>query len=353
MMFRKLVVPALAVAGFAGTGFVVAGNRGDLQPAAPFVEPPAAPFVDTVAGAGLVEASTENVAVGAPVPGVVLAVAVHAGAAVAAGDVLFTVDDRAARAEVVVREAALGRAVAEVARLRGLPRAEDVPPLAAKLAEAAAELADRRVQIANVTGLADPRAASREEIERRRHAAEAAEAHHAAAEAELARLRAGAWAADLAIADAAVREAEAALAAARTEVERRTVRAPFAGQVLQLRVRAGEFVTGSHDPNGEPLLLLGATTVLHVRVDVDEADAWRLRPEAPAVVSLRGNPRLRAPLRFVHLEPYVIPKKSLTGASRERIDTRVLQVVYAFDRGALPAYVGQQVDVFVDVGDGR
>ena len=32
-----------------------------------------------------------------------------------------------------------------------------------------------------------------------------------------------------------------------------------------------------------PLLLLGNVEPLHVRVDVDENDAWRVRPEAPAV----------------------------------------------------------------------
>jgi hypothetical protein len=48
------------------------------------------------------------------------------------------------------------------------------------------------------------------------------------------------------------------------------------------------------------------------------------------------------------VEPYVTPKTSLTGSSSERVDTRVLQVIYRFDRRAIPAYVGQQVDVFIE-----
>jgi len=43
-----------------------------------------------------------------------------------------------------------------------------------------------------------------------------------------------------------------------------------------------------------------------------------------------------------------VPKRSLTGDSTERVDTRVLQVLYRFDRGDLPVYVGQQMDVFVE-----
>ena len=54
------------------------------------------------------------------------------------------------------------------------------------------------------------------------------------------------------------------------------------------------------------------------------------------------------PLRFVRIEPYVTTKKSLTGDSTERVDTRVLQVIYQFDQSKIPVYVGQQMDVFID-----
>ena len=50
----------------------------------------------------------------------------------------------------------------------------------------------------------------------------------------------------------------------------------------------------------------------------------------------------------MRFEPYVVPKRSLTGESTERVDTRVLQVIYAFDRGTMPVYVGQQMDVYVE-----
>jgi hypothetical protein len=58
----------------------------------------------------------------------------------------------------------------------------------------------------------------------------------------------------------------------------------------------------------------------------------------------------------VRVEPYVVPKRSLTGESTERVDTRVLQVLYRFDPAAMKVYVGQQVDVFVEappIGGGQ
>jgi len=50
----------------------------------------------------------------------------------------------------------------------------------------------------------------------------------------------------------------------------------------------------------------------------------------------------------VRFEPYVIPKKSLTGDSTERVDTRVLQVIYSIRDGGPSVYVGQQMDVYIE-----
>ena len=88
--------------------------------------------------------------------------------------------------------------------------------------------------------------------------------------------------------------------------------------------------------------------MLHVRADVDEMDVWRLRPDATARAFVRGNAELSAPLQFVAIEPLMIPKRSLSGSSREQVDTRVLQVLYALDPTALPVQVGQLVDVYVE-----
>src|SRR5262249_4738682 len=137
----------------------------------------------------------------------------------------------------------------------------------------------------------------------------------------------------------------------RTELDRLVVRALVPGEVLQVNVRPGEFVGA---PPGQALIVLGDVSQKHVRVDIDENDVPRFRREAPAVARLRGDPRRAFRLRFVRVEPYVVPKKSLTGDSTERVDTRVLQVIYAIEPPADGSYrlgdvyVGQQMDVFVE-----
>jgi HlyD family secretion protein len=90
---------------------------------------------------------------------------------------------------------------------------------------------------------------------------------------------------------------------------------------------------------------------LHVRVDVEEHEAWRVQPDAGAAAAVRGNANLRTPLTFVRFEPFVVPKKSLTGDSTERVDTRVLQVIYRVENQNVPLFVGQQMDVFIDASN--
>jgi HlyD family secretion protein len=112
-----------------------------------------------------------------------------------------------------------------------------------------------------------------------------------------------------------------------------------------VNVRPGEYVGAPHI---EPLILLGDVSKLHVRVDIDENDIPRFVEGKPATAALKGSPNIRFPLKYIGMEPYVVPKKSLTGMNTERVDTRVLQVIYSFDPTGLPVHVGQQVEVFIE-----
>jgi len=138
--------------------------------------------------------------------------------------------------------------------------------------------------------------------------------------------------------DAEISRAEAEAQAARVEIDRLLIRAPADGNILQINIRPGEFGQGGVLP--QPLMLLGDLNRLHVRVDIDENDAWRFHPSGKAVAFIRGNPKLKTELTFEYIEPYVVPKRSLTGDSTERVDTRVMQVIYSFPRTALNVYPG-------------
>jgi len=341
----KYVLPLLAVGVLAFATRYVVQNRVTWPRSSPAVPPPKAPYENTVAGAGLVEPETENIAIGSSVPGVVVEVLVKVGQQVQKGEPLFRLDDRQQLAQVKVQEAALAAAEADLRKLESQPRPEQVPVAEAKVRELEANLTDQRYQNKRIQDLFAKGVATEDERVRREQALHAAEAQLAQGRAEYDLLKAGAWAYDKSIAEAAVARAESQVAQARTELDRLVVRALVDGQVLKVNVRPGEFVG---TPAGQALIVLGDIDQLHVRVDIDEYDIPRFRAHAPARAGMKGNPEEQFPLTFVRVEPYVIPKKSLTGDNIERVDTRVLQVIYKLETQGNRFYVGQQVDVFIN-----
>ncbi|HMN40238.1 MAG TPA: biotin/lipoyl-binding protein [Phycisphaerales bacterium] len=365
-MILKYLLPLLALCGVLFAVYTVIA-QGKPQPVAqPIAQPASSPYDSQVPGAGLVEPSTEFIAIGTNVPGIVTRVFVGPGDSVKPGDALFMIDDRSLRADLAVRQSAVRSAQTAIDRLVAMPRPEELPPAEARVAEARSQVEDLTAQLA-MWANAGKGAVSDDELSRRRFAVRTAEARLAQARAELDLLRAGAWAPDVAVATANLESAKREVERVRTEIDRLTVRAPVAAEVLKVNVRAGEYAAtnpnasggGSGTGNPEtPLMIIGDTDTLHIRVDIDENDAWRVRAGAEGYAYIRGNSKLFTKIHFVRFEPYVIPKKSLTGASGERVDTRVLQVICAFKRSDLnaPVYVGQQMDVYLSgppIGDAK
>jgi multidrug resistance efflux pump len=310
--------------------------------------PPPTPLIQGSVGAvGLAEASSENIAVSVPVQGMVTHVYVKAGDRVGRGQKLFSIDDRDLQAELGLRRSSLAMAQAKLDKLLRSPRPEEIPPAEAKVNEAVQLFEDADVQLKLIESVRDKRAIRDEDLQRRRIAVKAAAARVEQAKADLALLKAGAWQPDIEIARAEVNEAERQVERVQADIERTIVTAPIAGEILQCKVRAGEYAQAGQ--LAQPLILMGATSPLNVRADVDEQDAYRVKAGASAVASVRGDSSHRYRLRFVRFEPYVIPKKNLTGDSTERVDTRVLQVIFALDKNA-PVYAGQQMDVFIEAG---
>jgi HlyD family secretion protein len=345
----RYIFPILAVAALVFAIVSVSKMTPVRASVAPPVAPPSAAFSEQIGAVGLVEASSENVAVSVSVPGLVTAVHVKAGDRVRRGQPLFSLDDRDLRAELALRLSNFDVARARLEKTLASPRPEEIPPAEARVREAEAMLKDAQVQLRLIESVTDRRAIREEDLQRRRSAAEAANARLQEAKAALALLQSGSWDRDKVVARAEVVQAERLVERVEADIARMTVIAPIDGVVLQCKVRAGEYAPAG--PLPQPLMLLGKLDRYHVRADIDEKDAWRYQPGARASASVRGNGAVRLPLHFVRVEPYVVPKKNLTGDATERVDTRVLQVIYALDARA-PVYAGQQMDVFIEAGKG-
>lgn len=299
MFQKRLLLYVLALAGAGAALQLTEGTANEAPIKPPPYEPATRDKDGLIAAAGLVEAVAENTLLGSPTSGTVAKVHVKVWDQVKAGDPILTLDERDLRAQQTVQRAAVAAAEATA------ERAED---------------AARRW-----TGLKDTGAVSASELLAYQMAAKEARARLALAQAQS--------------------EQTGVL------LDRLVLRSPIAATVLQVSVRVGEFVSaGAKAP-----VVLGDISRLQIRCDVDEQLATRMREGLPAKGFLKGEIALAGgkdraiPLKFVRIEPFVIPKTSLTGASIERVDTRVLQVIYQFERPAgRPLFVGQQMDVYID-----
>ena len=345
-MRKGLVIPGLAVVSLMLAIFFTLWVRLRVKPGTPAAPPPQGRYAKNVAAVGLVEPASENIALSCAVSGMVTGLYVNAGDHVHKGQRLFSLDSRDIAADRLVKEAALASARSNLAKLEQEPRPEEIPPAVARVNAAKAEVADAAIQVKLIESVTDRRAVRQEDVERRRAGLAAMEARQAEAEKNLALLKAGAWAPDLAIARAAVAQAQAAIQQDDINIARLTTTAPIDGVVLQNHVRLGQYAQCGAIT--DPLMIFGSTTGLNLRADVDESDAWRVRAHGNATAYVRGNSDLSYPVEFVRFEPYVLPKKSLTGDSTERGDTRVLQVIFRFADASAPVYDGQQMDVFLD-----
>src|SRR5271166_3890081 len=340
-MFTKIVLTLAALLGIVvGVGAVYTTAKKESPVSVPLLDPPQRParIEQAIYGLGLVEAQRENIPIGTAVPGVVLEVFVDGrpgydpphkkvGDRVRKGEPMFRIDDRDLKAELKIRESSLRAAVAQLHRLEQMPRAEDLPPAIAAVDEARARLFDSEAAYNRDLNLFQKKMLAASDFDKDRYTMQAAKASLAKAQADLAKLKAGAWKEDIEVQRAAVEQAQSQIDSIKIMLERLIVRAPVDGQILEVNR-------------------------LHVRVDIDENDLYRFREGMPAWANVKGRKDPRFPLEFVRIEPYVIPKKSLTGDNSERVDTRALQVLYALpDQRPAKVYVGQQMEVFLALGE--
>ena len=360
-------LPMVALIAAAGAMVSITRSQPQVVALAPVISPPVQPGAEKgasgstgmrgyIGAAGLIESNGQEIEVGSHVSGIVAEVLVRPGDEVKAGDPLFVLDERSAKSNLALRRAELTAAVRQrdqtLARAAALEAQRKATIAAANAARAEMEEWADQVRVAEELVARGSSAISEREVTRRRNSQrsaqgrlEEAQARTAQIEAEL-KLIAEPDGASLAVDEAAVEQARRAVERAEVDLALLTARAPVDATVLQVNVRPGEFAFAGTLVT--PLVVLGNLDPLHVRVDIDEADVPRFQPKAPAFASLRGLASKRMQLSFVRIEPLLVPKRSLTGASGERVDTRVLRVIYALPAGTTHAYPGQQVDVFIE-----
>lgn len=291
---RGWKLPALAVAGVLFAIYTVLSRPAD-PPRLPLTPPPESTFDKRVSGIGIIEPKSEFIYLGVEIPGIVRTVHVKSGDLVKKGEPLFTQDTRDIESQIKTLTASL-----ESGRIRK---------------------ENAEVLFENLKPISNPRIISKDLYNQRKYA--------------------------LLLASSNVKEIESNLHQAETTLERLSTKAPIDGQILQMNIHPGEMVQGATQPNGLPWILMGDTSSLHVRVEIDEEQLYHLSPGAKATGAFRGETTKSIPLTFVRFEPHVRAKQNI-GNSGQRVDTRVIQALFALPKDTPQAIPGLQMDVFIE-----
>jgi len=338
---------------------VILNRRPSPQP--PVFAPAPNPYPQGIYANGIVESdqpSGSNINVYPEVSGTIVDVQVREGQVVRRGDVLLKLDDRVQRATAEQQRAQAQAAQALLEELKAQPRPEALQVAKAQMAaaEASARSAWDAYGKQQRAFDMDPHAVSRDTLDNSRNAWLVADANRTTAQRQLELTRAGAWVFDVRNQQAQADALAKAYQASNALLDRYALKAPRDGVVMAIKAAAGSYVTpqGVYDAytqgsNG-PIVILGSSSDrLNVRCFIDEILIPRIPPQESikAQMFVRGT-RVSVPLQFVGIEPFVVPKIALSDQRLERVDVRVLPVIFRFQNGAaLRLYPGQLVDVYI------
>lgn len=301
-------------------------------------------YKDYVFGTGTVVPGSDEINIVSPMERRIEAVLVKEGEKVKKEEPLLELAKKDLLAGLAVKKASLEKAKKEFKKLYDLPRREDLLAQEASVREAEVvyKEAERQKELADE--LFREHAISEGELKEKNYQADLEKARFDYARAQLEKIKAGAWNHDLDLALAEIEYQKTLINVDEENISETVIRSPIDGTVLKVNVHPGETALVSSD---RPLMVLGNVENCHVEVAVDENEVSRIAPHVDAVGFFRERNAPPISLSFVRIEPMMVPKKNFSGTANERVDTRVLMVVYQFNSPLKCPYIGQQMDVFI------
>lgn len=326
----------------------------------PLYAPVSNPYASAIYANGIIESvqpGGANINLYPEVAGPVTAVLVREGQPVKAGAPLLAIDDVVQRAGTEQLRLQSEAARALLRELRAQPRRETLQVSLAQVAQAEAAVRTARAQYdkRRLSSELDPRSLSRDVLDSARGALDQAVTGLDVARRQYQLLKAGAWSYDVASQARQYEAARQAYLAADALLRKHTLTALADGVVLAINASPGSYVSpqGAYDSytgaSAPPVVMGAPQDVLAVRCYVDEILVSRL--PAPGAIQARMVIRgsgARVPLEFVRVQPYVQPKIQLSNQRQEKVDLRVLAVLFRFHtQGLKSVYPGQLVDVYI------
>lgn len=362
MKYRWLLVCSV-IGALIGLGSAIYYNLPKrAQP--PAFQPASNPFEKGVYANGIVESDQgngSNINLFAEVSAPVKQIYVTEGQSVSKDDALIALDDRVQRATAEQLDEQSNAAKAQLDALHAMPRAEVLRVAKAQADVAMANIKLARDQYEKLKRAFDLEAGavSREALDNAANTLRVSEANGELANRQLEQTRAGAWRFDVNSQESQYKALKKSAEAAWVTLDKYVVRAPADGVILAINATVGSYVSpqGAYTPytqsNAPVIVLSSPQKTMNVRVYLDEILASNL-PSGESLRSemvIRGT-NLRIPLRFIRVQPYVTPKIQLSNQRQERVDVRVLPLIFRFENPEKTRlYPGQLVDVFIATKD--
>jgi len=329
-----------AVALIVGLGLAIdARSRvGVVRPASP------PPESCSIYARGRVEGASPEVELKFRLTGCVEKVLVRENDLVLPGQVLAQLEDEHYRQEIVLAEADVTLAEAQLERLLNGAHPKERLYAAAMLRAKEAELDRATLSWKRISDLSQSKAISQQEADNHRSQVASVTAEVEAAKAKAALLEEPARKDDIRIEQVRIAAAKARLQLAKVQLQYTRLTAPAAGRVLKVDVEAGELVGPTSE---KPAVILADTSRWHVRAFVEEMDAPRLRIGMTAKVAFDGIADRQFSGRIVRLSPRMGRKELWSDRPAERLDTKTREIWIEMEPSE-SVVVGLRADVTID-----
>lgn len=220
---------------------------------------------------------------------------VKRGDRVEKGSILLKIEDDDFQARVLSSEAQVATLRARVAELRAGSRPQEIEAAEAAVASAEATLRNAQLDVQRLEALERQRAAARQEVDRAITARDVAQARLESERKNTELVKIGPRREQVEAAEAQLREAEANLELAKTELDYTVIRAPMSGTILEKLAEQGELVTntnfGGTRGAKNSVVSMADLSDLQVEVDLNEVELSKVKLGQQTEIRLDSNPQ--------------------------------------------------------------
>ncbi len=318
--------------------FFFIGNKPQQLQATEDVQVENPPFLTYITASGIVEPASGNIIISPPFNRIIEKINVSVNDQVKKGTILFQLYNQDLRTNLKIKQKKYEESLSNFHKLKAFPREEDLIIAQETLNKAQAIFDESTTEYC----MDSCRARTKEEHCIRLYKYRQAEADFQIAQAQFKKVKSGTWQPELKIAQDAVEQAKADVEAMEAEIEQTNIKSPIDGTVLQIKIREGETSDQS-----KTAIILGNVSELNLRVGIDQFNELRFHPNCPAVAFKQGDITMEFPLKFIHIEPFMVSKKYLTNELQEKVDTQIFEILYRIEKNDSHLFIGEQMDVYI------